>query len=284
MAVTYTDIFDDVCERLGNMLEPKSAEFPGDGVAEILHLPDKHIVVGSETVYLIQDDGTTVTYTHGVEYDLDYASGYVDLISGAVVVDTTLMVDYRVRHWSESLLWRVINNGIHYCYPNFYATATVTPTIDDSGDYPVEDPDGRVIGGVIEVEDVGSPTYHLSPFRDYRVLRGEDESVSLRLYQAAVGTVTVKVAVHPDEFAATTTTLADLGLPDRMREPLVLYAQWKALSSKMPPRSRQDNVTTLNAEGKTTFFDQARMIQMAKAELDTELEANKMRYWEVYGK
>jgi hypothetical protein len=85
------------------------------------------------------------------------------------------------------------------------------------------------------------------------------------------------------EFLYEATTLVDLGLPERMREPLVLYACWQAIMQKMPARSRWDNISTINNEGKTTFFDHARMASMFKALLDAELQNNNMRPWTSRG-
>lgn len=284
-AVSAGDILEDVNMRLDNDLEPKSAEFSGDGIAEILHLPDRSVCSGSNAplVYTVTGTDDPVILIEGNSYTVDYQAGYLTLLDD-VNEGTTLYVDYKVRHWSEQLLWRLINNGLHYLYPKFYAQAEITPTLGSDGTYPLSDSLGRIVAAVVDVEDVsGDSTLHLSPQRDYRILRRADEDAYLRVFGTVIGTLTVRIAVHPHEFTAESTTLLDLGLPERMREPLVLYTCWQALTQKMPARSRWDNITTLNNEAKTTFFDHARMVAMFKALLDAELQSNQMRPWTSRG-
>ena len=286
VAVSCQDVLDDINMRLDNDLEPKSSEFTGDGIAEILHLPDRAVcpLPNAPLVYKVIGAGAPTVLIESADYTVDYQAGYVTLLTDHVDEGTTLYVDYKTRHWSEQLLWRLVNNGLHYLYPRFYAIVEITPTIGGDGDYPLLDNAERIIGGIIDVEDVSdSGISHLTPFRDYRVVRKEDEDAYLRLFTSAQGTVTVRAAVHPLQFLAPATTFADLGLPERMREPLTLYVCWQAINQKMPARSRWDNITGLNNEGKTTFFDHARMVQMFKLLLDEELKVNHMRHWTAKG-
>jgi len=286
VAVSCQDVLDDINMRLDNDLEPKSSEFTGDGIAEILHLPDRAVcpLPNAPLVYKVIGAGAPTVLTEGADYTVDYQAGYVTLLTDHVDTGTTLYVDYKTRHWSDQLLWRLVNNGLHYLYPKFYAIIELTPTAGSDGDYPLEDNAERIIGGVIDVDDVSSGgTIRLSPFRDYRVSRKEDEGAYLRVFGTVQGTLTVRAAVHPLQFLAPATTFADLGLPERMREPLTLYVCWQAIYQKMPARSRWDNITALNGEGKTTFFDHARMASMFKVLLESELSINHMRSWTARG-
>lgn len=288
VSTSYADVLEDVCLRLDNDLEPKSASFAGDGVAEILHLPDKSVCAGANApiVYTVSSDVPAVTtvLTDGTDYTVDYQAGYVTLLTDHVDEGLTLWVDYKIRHWGETLLARIINNGLQSLFPKFYCIVELTPAADANGEYLLEDALDRVVEAIIDVEDVDSSgTYHLSPARDYRIVRTTANAAKLRLFSTLNGTLTVHAAVRPVSFTYDETTLADLGLPERMREPLVLYTCWQAIVQKMPARSRWDNTTALNTEGKTTFFDHARMVAVFKALLDTELSTNYMRPWTSRG-
>ena len=270
----YSDILDDVNMRLDNDLEPKTKTFTGDASTKIFHLPHRGIVAGSTSIAGLSE---------GTGYTVDHQSGYVTFTTAPAAADFD--VDYEVRHWSEQLLWRLINNALNSLYPKFYSITSLTPTADANGDYPLVDPHSRVIGGIIDVELVDtSGTIHLRPFYDYRLMRTADEAASLRVFaDTSTGTLTVRVGCHPASFSATTTTLLDLELPDRMREPIVLYTCWQAVTQKMPARSRGDNIGAAALEGKTTFFDHVRLVQMFKMLFDTELASNHMRSWALKG-
>lgn len=279
MAVTYSDIFDDVCQRIDNDLEPRGDSFAGDGVGRVLRLSNRGIV--ADVVYApllyTQLSGVDTTLTEGSEYTLDYQAGTVTL-DAVVPEGTTLYAEYYVRHWSEQLLWRLINQALQSLYPSFYAITTLEPTLDDETNlYPLIDDDGREITRVLYVEDLGSGTdYRLRPQAQYRVLRGPANALSLRLFDDPYGTVTATCAARPAAFADVTDTLTDLELPESMRESIVLWTCWQALTQKLPRRVRNDTTTTIAQEGRTTFFDQVRQTTVFKALLDAELQANHM--------
>lgn len=279
MAVTYSDIFDDVCQRIDNDIEPKGDSFEGDGTTRVLRLSNRGICEEAAQLPLLYTTtlGVDTELIEDTDYVLDYQAGTVNL-SAVVAEGTTLYAEYYVRYWSEQLLWRLINQALQSLYPSFYAITTLEPTLDDTTNlYPLTDDDSREITRVLYVEDLGSGTdYRLRPQAQYRVLRGPANALSLRLFDDPYGTVTATCAARPAAFAHVTDTLTDLELPESMRESIVLWTCWQALTQKLPRRVRNDTTTTIAQEGRTTFFDQVRQTTVFKALLDAELQANHM--------
>lgn len=285
VSISAQNIVDDINMRIDNDLEPKSAEFVGDDITEILHLPDRSICDSGDAPVVYTSDGTTDSIlTEGNDYTVDYQAGNIYLLRDHVDSGLTLYCDYKIRHWSDQLIWRLLGNGLQHLFPRYYVISELTPTLDeDSGEYPLVSSVGRMIEAVIDVEDAGSDgTYRLSQGRDWKVVR-HGSSIGLRLYGDVEGTLTVRCALRPGPFLIPSTTLEDLGLPEQIREPLVLYVCWQAVMQKMPARARWDNITALNNEAKTTFFDHARMAALFKSLLDVELQTNHMRLWTSRG-
>lgn len=279
MAVSYNDIFEDVCQRIDNDLEPKGDSFVGDGTTRVVRLSNRGICAGAAQLPLLYTTtgGVDTELIEDIDYTLDHQSGTVTL-AAVVPEGTTLYAEYYVRYWSEQLLWRLVNQSLQSLYPSFYAITTLEPTLDDTtGLYPLTDDDSRELTRVLYAEDVGGGSdYRLRPHGQYRVLRGEANALSLRLFETLSGTLTVTCACRPGAFVSATTTLDDLELPDSMRESIVLWTCWQALTQKLPRRVRNDTTTTIAQEGRTTFFDQVRQTTVFKALLDAELQANHM--------
>lgn len=88
----------------------------------------------------------------------------------------------------------------------------------------------------------------LAPHRDYRVARGAIGATYLDLFSAPQTDVVAVLAERPSAFAATDDTLADLGLPERMKDCLIYYACWQLLSQRIPLGLEELKVTQRQTE------------------------------------
>ena len=282
MAVTLAEIIRDVNSRSGNQREEGSASITCDGSTDRFHLPDRWIEDdGTMTVYLVGDE--RVQLTEGVDFDMNWESGWIHLLE-TPAESQVLDVFYTYHHWPLVLVTQFVNNGLDYLYPEFYRL-NETEYVVGADDEEIVDDEGQPAAGIIEVEiDPAGGGYRLTPFRDFRVNRRGGDSCYLRLFNPPVGSVArLTFATRPRHFQSQEETLDDLRLPDRIREPLVLYTLWHMLSQQIPRRARSDVIDPASGQGTPTFRDQVQSTQLYKMLLDIEVKKKKMRSWVIRG-
>lgn len=103
---------------------------------------------------------------------------------------------------------------------------------------------------------IGSTSTRLSPFRDYRVLRGPGEAAYLNLFSPPQGQVLATLATRVNHFSELSETLPDLGLPSRMKDCLVYYACWQLLSQRLPVGQEALKLTTRQTETDNTVVSE----------------------------
>lgn len=283
MPTTLRNIMDDVNDELQNSADLGTAQVSGDGQTVRFHMPDHYIDDdGSMKAYKVIAGVTTEISEHNVStgWEMDYASSWLSWLSATPLpVGGTAYFTYKYRNWPLSQVRSKVNAGLRFIYPQFYAVRTATLTGDGTTtDFAL--PTTVPVAGITEVTDGAT---RLSPFRDYRVRRGGLEAATLRLYTPPAGTFNVEYATRPEEFATDDTTLATLGLPERVRDVLFYYACWTLLNQKLGPRVRTDTVTPLAGEGMATYRDQLQTSQYYKMLLDIEIRSKRMRSYAVRG-
>ena len=118
-------------------------------------------------------------------------------------------------------------------------------------------------------ELIGSTSQRLTPFRDYRMIRGGGEAAYLSLFAPPQGQVLATVATRVNHFSELSDTLPDLGLPSRMKDCLVYYACWQLLSQRLPVGQEDLKQTQRQTESGTE--DRSEVLD--GAQLQTQIEA-----------
>lgn len=274
---TLADLIDEVNDNLPNHAEMGSATQECDGLITRIHLPD-HFLDDDGTLQVILD---TTLLTELVDYEMNYANSWCYLFADPPPdAPSVYTLTYRYRHWPLSLVRAKLNAGLRYLHPKFYAVEELVFDGNSTTKTFALAPTNGEVTGILDVFD---GDYRLTPMRDYRVNRGALESATLSCFTAPQSSVRVMVAKRIDSFPSDSSTLAELGIPERAKDPLVYYACWQLLNQKMAPRVRTDTVTPMATEGMATFNDQFRTSQYWKVLLDTEMTSKRMRSWTKRG-
>lgn len=105
-------------------------------------------------------------------------------------------------------------------------------------------------------ELIGSTSQRLTPFRDYRMIRGSSEAAYLSLFAPPQGQVLATVATRVNHFSELSDDLPSLGLPTRMKDCLVYYACWQLLSQRLPVGQEELRVTQRQIETDNTVVSE----------------------------
>ena len=120
-------------------------------------------------------------------------------------------------------------------------------------------------------ELIGSSSQRLTPFRDYRMIRGGGESAYLSLFAPPQGQVLVTAATRVNHFEGLTDTLPDLGLPSRMKDCLVYYACWQLLSQRLP--LNQEGLVLTQRQTESGSEDRSEVLAGAQTQTQTDNKA-----------
>jgi len=132
---TLTELIASVDGRLGNYTQFASFTGTGDGSTTTYKLDDAPIVASSESVVVNSvalTEDTSLPVTAGYYY-LDDDTGWLKF--GTAPTDGhTIAMSYRYKLWDDVMTTEEINDGIDYCFGDFYIVGYDDDTVTNSTD------------------------------------------------------------------------------------------------------------------------------------------------------
>lgn len=281
---SYAGLVRRINERCENVLQYGRMTRIADGITRHFFIPDRWVVElpsdDPDRLRCFVSDGEIenelVTGT-----SFDYESNWFHF-DEEPVSSTSLRFDYCYRYVPAAKIKELINQAVDYLFPSFYVTAV--RDFPASGKEYVVDSGGKPAEGIVDVQTGSEGDWtRLTPFRDYRVQRGEQQECLLYLFSSPSATVRVRSAFRARHLALDTDTLKDLGLPIEADECIILYVLWKLQAAALIPRMRYDQAVVTQVAGAPTVRDQQSTTQMYKLLLDIEIDKRKMRSWVARG-
>lgn len=302
---TIKKIVAMVNERLGNHVRWGTHSLVADGRTRHFHMPDQfvrelpanHPDVFTLTFYDadgnvsggevegggVDEDGNPVEVTTSSTNwgSFDYTNNWYHFTI-APAKGTNISFDYSYQWWPESMIRRFVNSALLYLADKFYVTHVRDYAV--TGNEYVIEHGGAPAKGIVEVQYGSEGDWtRLTPFRDYRVLRGDRQECLLQVFGSVTGTLRVRAAYDPMLFRQPTDTIESLQLPLSIVECIVLYCCWQCLLQFLPPRMRYDQAIVTQGAGTPTVRDNQSTPQIYKMLLDVEVEQRKMRPWTSRG-
>jgi hypothetical protein len=231
VAISLTNLTDEVNRKLGNSPRWTSCTLVGDASTKVFNLRDSPVVSGSLTV-----TGTpTVDYETGT---LTYSSP-----PGAGNFTAT----YQYQYWSLSQVQEAINAALMELWPHFYKRAQHTISTTSAASYSVSasvlGTEGELLSLYYDTVSSGGSAAPLSAWWLTMASNG-DRTLWFGAPPIASHTLTMQLALPPVPFPCVTPGSEYLettaGLPVTARGPLVLYACSLLEDARAARRSRED--------------------------------------------
>jgi hypothetical protein len=275
MAVTLLNIRDAVDRKLGNYVMAASSTDSGDGESTVFDLSHSNII--GSTFFVSVDAAIAPSAVCGGVLD-DTAGTYTFTL--IPIAEAEIIFSYQYKHWSDDQVLDAINGGIGELFGRFYSEGESTITSTGAQEYDVYD-NATPTPAALTFEDRITRLEYWSDPHWVRIngwsIRNSGGVKSIHFESAPASGYTMRVSYvkQPSAFTTDAETLTDLGLSDRVKEPLVLYACSELIASRIGPRIRDDRAHNTQNENAIKSYEMVNDAQYFRAL--AELKASKIR-------
>lgn len=273
MTVTLLDLRDAVDRRLGNFVMSEASTDTGDGEAAVFELSHQNII---PTSLIVSVDATTTGEVVAGTLDEESATYTFNLVP---IAEAEIIFQYQYKHWSTAQVTDAINGAVNDLFGRFYEEGESTVTSTGVQEYQVYDSDDTALtheDRITRVEYWSSPHWVRIDGWNVRNTAGL-KYVHFETAPSSGYSLRVSYIKQPRPFSGTddTETLASIGLPDRAKEPLVLYAASELIAMRIGPRIRDDRANNTQNENAIKSYEMVNDSQFLRAQ--AELKASRIR-------
>ena len=271
MTVTRLELVGLVNDELENVALDGYAETTGDGATASYILAALGYRIAPGSVIATKDGVTTSALT------MDYYTGTITF-NIAPAASVLVRIRYKYLCWPMTLVGQAVDAAVDNLFPAFYVAKADTSIslLGDTYEYALAPAVQFITAVETRTSNTGAWTRMARSKYDWF---SDGGCLNLRFFSAPSGYMRVRCINRAAPLVDDDTTLDDVGLPDRAKDPIISYACWYLLTQKMAPRVRSDIAVNTMGVGTLSPRQMADATQALLMRYQFQLAANKLPPW-----